>query len=412
MTADTRAALRLPDGTATFVRDWPVPAGVTRRGSILLVHGLGEHSGRYGHVAERLAALGLEVCGYDLRGHGRSEGARGSIPRDDALLDDLRLVFGELDRRGRAAGDDAPPLLLGHSLGGTIAAAGTAGGWVAPRALVLSSPALALHVTRPRAAVLKLARRLIPDRALPNALPVDKLSHDPAEVEAYRTDALVHDRITPRMYGFLADAGAAVRRDAARLTVPTLLLVAGDDALVDAHGSRELAAALAPGIGTLHFYDGLYHEIFNEREPDRARVLDDLARLARAAAQPLGATTVRSGQAGSAGHGSSCAAGASTQYSLAGPSIIWRCQALASPPSAAASSPWNASYAIPAGLPSQAAQPGRAGSSGPAMCAINPATPARAAAAAASCGALLAPETAAALSVPSAAKSSTRYQSS
>jgi alpha-beta hydrolase superfamily lysophospholipase len=276
VTADTGAALRLPDGTATFVRAWSVPGGVARRGSILLVHGLGEHSGRYGHVAGRLAALGLEVCGYDLRGHGRSEGPRGSIPHADALLEDLRHVFDDLDRRGRAAGDEAPPLLLGHSLGGTIAAAGAAGGWVAPRALVLSSPALALHVSGPRAAVLKLARRLLPDRALPNELPVGKLSHDPAEVEAYRSDPLVHDRITPRMYGFLADAGAAVRRDAARLTVPTLLLVAGDDELVAAGGSRELAAALAPGIGTLHLYDDLYHEIFNEREPDRERVLADL----------------------------------------------------------------------------------------------------------------------------------------
>jgi alpha-beta hydrolase superfamily lysophospholipase len=274
VTADT--PVRLPDGTATFVRAWPVPDGVARRGSILLVHGLGEHIGRYGHVADRLTALGLEVRGYDLRGHGRSEGARGSIPHADALLEDLRFVFDDLDRRGRAAGDEAPPLLLGHSLGGTIAAAGTAGGWVAPRALALSSPALALHVGSLRAAVLKLAQRLIPDRQLPNALPAAKLSHDPAEVAAYRADELVHDRITPRMYGFLAGAGTAVRRDAARLTVPTLLLVAGDDAIVDADGSRELAARLAPGAGTLQFYDGLYHETFNEREPDRARVLGDL----------------------------------------------------------------------------------------------------------------------------------------
>jgi alpha-beta hydrolase superfamily lysophospholipase len=276
VTADGSPALRLPDGTATFVRSWPLPDGIVRRGSIVLVHGLGEHSGRYGHVADRLTALGLEVWGYDLRGHGRSEGARGSIPRDDALLEDLRAVFDDVDRRGRAAGDDAAPLLLGHSLGGTIAAAATAGGHVAPRALVLSSPALALHVSRARVAALSLARRLMPDRPLPNELPVEKLSHEPGEVAAYRADELVHDRITPRTFGFLADAGAAVRREAA-LTVPTLLLVAGDDGIVAARGARELAAGLAPGIGTLHVYEGLYHELFNEREPERTRVLDELA---------------------------------------------------------------------------------------------------------------------------------------
>ena len=258
--------LRLPDGTATFTREWAPPDGVAPRGSVLLVHGLGEHSGRYDHVARRLAAIGLEVHGYDLRGHGRSEGPRGSIPADDALLDDLRLVFDRLE---------PAPIVLGHSLGGALAARATAGGWIAPRALILSSPALALHVDPVRAAVLSLAQRLIPDRALPNSLPADKLSHERAEVEAYRSDELVHDRITPRMYGFLAGAGDAVRRDAAKLTVPTLLLVSGADGIVDARGARELATALPAGA-TAHFYDDLYHEIFNEREPDRTRVLDDL----------------------------------------------------------------------------------------------------------------------------------------
>jgi alpha-beta hydrolase superfamily lysophospholipase len=148
---------------------------------------------------------------------------------------------------------------------------------VRPRALILSSPALALHIDAARRAVLGLARRLIPDRALPNALPVAKLSHDPREVAAYKADGLNHDRITPRLYDFMVDAGERARQDAARFRVPTLLLVAGADALVDPRGARELSAALPPGVGTLHWYDGLYHELFNEREPDRTLVLDDLA---------------------------------------------------------------------------------------------------------------------------------------
>lgn len=277
MTAAARPTLRLPDGTATYLREWQPPAGVARRGSILLVHGLGEHSGRYEGVAQRLAALGLAVCSYDLRGHGRSDGVRGSIPTGDALLADLRCVFDDADRRGRASRDGAPPLLLGHSLGGTIAAAATATGWVAPRALILSSPALALHGSWAQRLAAALGRRLIPDRPLPNRLPVDRLSHDPREVAAYRADPLVHDRITPRMYGFIVDAGAAVLRRAPGLTVPTLLLAAGDDHLVAARGSRELAAALAPAVAEVRLYGDLYHELFNEREPDRSRVLDDLA---------------------------------------------------------------------------------------------------------------------------------------
>src|SRR5215211_2544777 len=123
----TLEPLSLPDATEIFLREWPVPDGTIRRGSLLLVHGLGEHSGRYGHVGERLAAMGIHVRGYDHRGHGESGGPRGSVPHPDALLDDLRAVFEDLARRGVG---DAPPFLLGHSLGGATAARAATGGWV------------------------------------------------------------------------------------------------------------------------------------------------------------------------------------------------------------------------------------------------------------------------------------------
>ena len=180
-----------------------------------------------------------------------------------------------------------PPFLLGHSLGGTVAARAATGGWVAPRGLVLSSPALRLPpLGRAEARCSRPPGASRPTCALPNRLPVDKLSHDAAQVAAYRADPLVHDRITARLYDFLVDAGAAARRDAARFGVPTLLVVAGADELVDARGAHELAAALPDGVGTLHAYDALYHELFNEREPDRTAVLDDVcawldAQLAR-----------------------------------------------------------------------------------------------------------------------------------
>jgi alpha-beta hydrolase superfamily lysophospholipase len=257
--------LRLADGTEIFTREWPAHDGA--RGSVLLVHGLGEHSGRYEHVAERLTGIGLTVHAYDQRGHGRSDGPRGSIPADDALLDDLRFVYERIE---------PAPVVLGHSLGGTLAARAAGGGWIAPPALVLSSPGLALHVDPLRLGALRLARRSMPDRALPNMLPTSKLSHDPAVVAAYKGDELVHSRITPRMFWFLHDAGAAVRRDAARLTLPTLLLASGIDGIVDPRGARELAAGL-PDSATVKIYDDLHHEIFNEREPERTRVLDDLA---------------------------------------------------------------------------------------------------------------------------------------
>ena len=257
-----------------FRRDWPVPRDVARRGAVLIVHGLGEHSGRYEHVGARLAALGLEARGYDLAGHGRSGGPRGVLADPEALLEELRAVFAELADRD---GGQAPPFLLGHSMGGAIAARAATGGWVAPRGLILSSPALRLPpIGRAQAALLTLARRVAPGKGFPNRLPVDAISHDPAIVAAYRADALVHDRIAPRLYDFLVDAGEAARRDAHRFTIPTLLLVAGADRLVDPRGAREFADALPEGVGTLSWHDDLYHELFNEREPDRARVLAEL----------------------------------------------------------------------------------------------------------------------------------------
>jgi alpha-beta hydrolase superfamily lysophospholipase len=148
---------------------------------------------------------------------------------------------------------------------------------VTPRGLILSSPALRISPGPAERGLLAVARRVACDTAFPNRLPIDKISHDPAVVAAYKADGLNHDRITPRMYDFLADAGESARRDAERFTIPTLLLVAGADALVDARGAREFSAALPEGAGTLHWYDGLYHELFNEREPDRSAVLGDLA---------------------------------------------------------------------------------------------------------------------------------------
>jgi alpha-beta hydrolase superfamily lysophospholipase len=276
MTAATDTALRTADGIELSGRSWPVPPGTQRRGALLLVHGLGEHCDRHDRLARELAEMGLEVRAFDLRGHGRSGGPRGGIPHATAMDDDIRLAFEALERDARTAGDESPPLLLGHSLGGAFAARAVTAGAVRPRALILSSPALAFSVRPHQRAMAFVGRRLIPDVAVPNGLDREGLSHDPAVVAAYVADPLVHDRITARLYDALAGAGADARRDAGRVNVPTLLLVAGSDRLVDPAGSRALYAALSPGVGTLHVYDDLFHELFNEREPDRSRVMADL----------------------------------------------------------------------------------------------------------------------------------------
>jgi alpha-beta hydrolase superfamily lysophospholipase len=271
--ADT---ISLPDGTRAWTCEREPPAGTPRRGAVVIVHGLGEHSGRYEELAAHLGAQGLGVFTFDGRGHGRSEGARGAIPHEGAPLDDLASVFAIAARHASARGDSQPPLLLGHSLGATIAAAAVARGLVAPRGLIISSPALALRLSGPERALAAATLRLAPDRQFPNRLPVDRLSHDPAVAAAYRADPLVHDRITPRMLAFIRSAGAAVLGDAPRIGVPTLLLVAGSDALVDPAGSRLLAERLPPAHATVRWYDELEHEVFNEAPELRGQVLADL----------------------------------------------------------------------------------------------------------------------------------------
>ena len=263
--------LAMADGTALHEEDWLLPPGLPRRGCLLLVHGLGEHIGRYRHVIRAMLSIGIEVRGYDQRGFGQSPGPRGRLPGDGVLLDDARLVYEDwcADRGERA-------FLLGHSMGGAVAGRAATGGWIRPRGLVLSAPALATVRSRLQNLALRIGRRLSPDRAVPSGLKADFVSRDPAVVAAYRSDPLNHGLITPRLAGFIVDAGPAVIAAAPDITFPTLVLIGTADRLVDVRGARLFHDRLPPGLRTLHVYEGFYHELFNEPLGDQARVLVDL----------------------------------------------------------------------------------------------------------------------------------------
>jgi alpha-beta hydrolase superfamily lysophospholipase len=270
--------MKTADGIDLFVRDWPLSAGTRRRGAALIVHGLGEHCGRYAHVAEALNAVGVAVRGYDHRGFGRSGGARATLATPDVLIEDARRVFDAFAAEASAAGDAAPPFVIGHSMGGAIAARAATGGWIRPRGLVLSSPALKLPLRAGTRLYVEVAARLAPHRAQPHGIPLQFISRDPEVFAAVKTDPHCHALATPRLVSFILDAGRKARRDAGKLDMPTLLLVSGDDRLVDPDGAREFAAAMRPELCTLRLYPALYHEVFNETEPDRTEVLGDLCR--------------------------------------------------------------------------------------------------------------------------------------
>lgn len=288
--------LRCADGETLALTDWPLgadssapspahPPAIAPRGTVLIVHGLGEHAGRYAPLARWLNGQGYAVRGYDLYGHGHSSGRRGHLARETQHLEHLAEVAAATRS---AAGGASPLIVLGHSLGGLIASSAVARGLLTPDGLVLSSPALAVDMAAWQRAAVGWLPRIAPDLTLGNGLQPQYLSHDPAVVAAYEADPLVHDRICARLGAFVASEGGRVVAAATRWPVRTLLLYAGDDRLVAPRGSDAFVAAavggpagdLAGGSGgrtavTAQRFAALYHEIFNER--DSAPVLKALA---------------------------------------------------------------------------------------------------------------------------------------
>ena len=260
--------LKSADGVALFYRDWPVAAP---RGAVLIVHGLGEHGGRYGELAGIFNAQGLSVRALDHRGHGRSGGARGSIAKSDDFVQDLKLAFDDL-----AAVQGSLPFLFGHSMGGLIAARFATGGFGLVRGLMLSSPALRMRLTHFQRLLLALGSALAPGLALASGLPAEGVSHDRGTQHGYVEDLLNHDRVAARVVRFMQDAIVHCMQDAPAFTLPLLLQFAGDDLLVDPTGSEQFYGLLPASAKTKHRYDAAYHEIFNELPPLRQQVQQDL----------------------------------------------------------------------------------------------------------------------------------------
>jgi len=261
--ASTLSTFTASDGDNLAVQDWPLPEDVALRGVVLLVHGLGEHAGRYDALAQQLNSWGFAVRGYDQFGHGESGGARGGLPSTTRLVDDLADMVESLRAR---MPEGLPLIILGHSMGGLVA------GWfVALRrrpvdGLILSSPAFNAGLSRFQKFLVSVLPRFAPNLTVGNGLNPDYLSHDAAVVQAYRADTRVHDRISARLARFIGQGGAKVLARAAQWRVPTLLMYAGSDRMVDPQGSRDFSAAAPEDLVTTRCFDAMYHEIFNERD--------------------------------------------------------------------------------------------------------------------------------------------------
>lgn len=240
---------------------------------LVLSHGLAEHSGRYAGLASDLVAHGFAVYAMDHRGHGRSAGPRANIERFDYLVSDLGGFVGRAQRQHPGVN----VILLGHSMGGTVALGCALKYQDALRALVLSAPALA-PPEAPSALkrfVVNAISSLKPDAGLMK-LPARAVSRDRQVVHAYETDPLVHhDAIPARTLAELFAAMQGLQGRAHELRLPVLIQHGSADTLVPLAAAHPVYQHL--GIAkrrTLQVYDGLYHEVYNE--PERGRVVGDL----------------------------------------------------------------------------------------------------------------------------------------
>ncbi|MEO8228688.1 MAG: lysophospholipase [Chloroflexota bacterium] len=262
----TIATVPARDGVSLGERTWPAVGD--SRGSVLIVHGLAEHSGRYERTATILAATGLDVAAFDLRGFGASSGRRAYVSSWEVWLNDVedRLTAS----RARAGG--RPVILLGHSMGGLVCLSYAESGRSQPDLLVLSSPWLADGLPEWRRAAARVLGRLVPTLSVPNGFDGTTLSRDPTVGEAYRVDPLAHHRTTVGLGRAVLAAQERAVAELDRLRVPTLVTHGAADPLVPVASSAVLAAL--PGVDR-KVYPGLRHETLNE--PEGPQVAADIA---------------------------------------------------------------------------------------------------------------------------------------
>jgi acylglycerol lipase len=259
ITLATAGSIESADGTKLAYHAWPkTGAAIT----FAVVHGLGDHGGRYAGFAEGMAKHGMGTYALDLRGHGKSAGQRGHVDSWSQWTDDVAVFVRHVES---IAGSEVVP--VGHSFGGaTLLSTVLADKLPKVRRFVVSSPALKLRLRAPawKVKLGTVASKIVPRLAMGNEIDPGTISRIPDVVEAYRNDPLVHDRISSRMFTEWQNAAKNILGGADQVKVPFLILAGTDDPLVDPEGSR-LLHEKAPSMSTLHLLESRYHEPFNDR---------------------------------------------------------------------------------------------------------------------------------------------------
>ncbi len=256
------------DGLKLHLHHWPV---ASPKLTIVLLHGYGEHAGRYQHVAEHLNAKGFSVVAADLRGHGRSEGHRGYAQTFEDYHRDAQALL--------AQAGDGPKVLMGHSMGGLLAAH-----WLLSTqqdfvGLVLSSPFLGLHESASRIEVTagKLLSKVLPKVSLPAPHKGKDVCRDPELGAAYDSDPLNNKGVNARWFTAAIEAMRLVHARTSELSLPMLMLYGGADRVVSVQTNDRFAAAASMPDKTVERLEGYFHEIFNEAPQERSIVLNKVS---------------------------------------------------------------------------------------------------------------------------------------
>ena len=247
-------------GAPLFARAWETEGKPLA--NFVLVHGLGEHCGRYKDYAEYLASQGYNVYTYDYLGFGKSPGKRGHIENFDIYFSDIKRCIDEVKK----VSPEAKIIVQGHSLGGLIALAYGLKFVSTVDGVVVTSPGLR---NNPIPWYVNLAAKIfgviLPAVSMNNRLPADKLSHDQAIVQQYLEDPLVHGEVTPLFFKECVKTMEFVITNAVKFTKPLMLLYAGEDHLVNIEGTKEFIRNLPPHLPReIDCYDKMYHELLNE----------------------------------------------------------------------------------------------------------------------------------------------------
>ncbi len=258
------------DGVELFFQTWSPDRA---RGTLVVTHGLGEHSECYKRLAEGLSTTDWEVFAWDLRGHGRSEGKRGTVRKFEDFSKDHRNFIDHV----KGLRPKLPMVVLGHSMGGLVTLRTLMENEdMGLKAVVLSSPLLGIAVEVPK--IKKIAatylQKYLPDLTLFNEIAYSSLTTDKAVIAEYQHDSLRHDRISSGLFLEMNSAMDRTSHQGSKIWLPTLLQQAGADRIVSRAASERFFQSIGSANKKIFIYEDFMHEIYNETR--RAEAFGDL----------------------------------------------------------------------------------------------------------------------------------------